>query len=556
MLAKAPRLPFKSKCHQLSTKVLELIHFDLSGIIRISNQNRYNYYMTFTDDYSRYTITYLLHNKNDAFEAFKKYKEYVNKHIGSKFGTEIRKFRTDGGLEYMNKQFIDELELMGIQKQTTCPYSAQQNGVSEHINRVLGDMVTAFLTSSKLPEQLWPYAVLHATNVKNRLSHSSINYDIPYEKFFNEKVVCNDIHEFGEKVIFVSTKDAGKFRSNNDYGHYVGRPAGTNGWYVYVPSTGKVIIPHDVYFLSHKFNEIPYNGEKFTNLFDHELKDHESNLDIIDSDILNSEDEFALCPLARNAFKSTNNEITEPISLDISLQDTAATINGLESDTVLDSFNNSNSSTEEMPTGEIFLTAKEKVIFQKRFPNASLEFIAPTHTGKRNPPCKYLVNSITIPKSYQQVLQSNEKSFCLEATNVEYLSHIKNGTWKLVKRTPDMQVLPCFWLFTTKTDTFDIINRYKARLVCLSNRQRKEENVNPLDFSSPVINGISIKLLLALAVNYRFKVRHLDIKTAFIHAKLKYPLYMTQAPGYEINGKEYACQLIKSIYGLRCSSAN
>ena len=271
LLAKAPRLPFRSKNVKEATEKLELIHSDLSGIIRISNQNRYNYYATFTDDSCRYTVTYLLHSKSQALDAFRQYREYVELHVGSKTGAKIRNLRTDGGTEYMNKEFIAEIERMGIKKHTTCPYSPQQNAVSERINRTLGDMVRVLLLSAKLPVSLWPYAILHATYLKNRLPHSSINHQIPYELFFEKPVVYKGEHRWGERVIFVGHHSTSKFDINNNYGNYVGRPAGTKGYYVYVPSTGKVIVSHDVYFLN-KMNTDPDPSEsELSELFDHEL---------------------------------------------------------------------------------------------------------------------------------------------------------------------------------------------------------------------------------------------------------------------------------------------
>ena len=42
------------------------------------------FYMTFIDDYSRYTRVYLLRNKNEAREAFIKYKSQVENQLSKK----------------------------------------------------------------------------------------------------------------------------------------------------------------------------------------------------------------------------------------------------------------------------------------------------------------------------------------------------------------------------------------------------------------------------------------------------------------------------------------
>ena len=51
------------------------------------------FYITFIDDYSRYTRVYLLRNKDEARDVFIKYKNEVEKQLNKK----IKRLRTDGG---------------------------------------------------------------------------------------------------------------------------------------------------------------------------------------------------------------------------------------------------------------------------------------------------------------------------------------------------------------------------------------------------------------------------------------------------------------------------
>lgn len=54
-LAKSNRLPFKSATRK-TTQPLELIHTDTSGHIRVPNHQNFTSFVTFTDDYSRYSF--------------------------------------------------------------------------------------------------------------------------------------------------------------------------------------------------------------------------------------------------------------------------------------------------------------------------------------------------------------------------------------------------------------------------------------------------------------------------------------------------------------------
>ncbi|GBN50530.1 Retrovirus-related Pol polyprotein from transposon TNT 1-94 [Araneus ventricosus] len=82
------------------------------------------YFLTFVDDYSRYSMIYLLSKKD---EALSKLKEYIAM-TRNKFGRTLKVFRSDNGGEYIGKEIEDFLKEQGIVHQFTVPYSSQQNG--------------------------------------------------------------------------------------------------------------------------------------------------------------------------------------------------------------------------------------------------------------------------------------------------------------------------------------------------------------------------------------------------------------------------------------------
>ena len=54
----------------------------MCGLINIRAHGGYNYFITFTDDHSRYGYVYLMHHKSDSFDKFKEYKTEVEKQLG------------------------------------------------------------------------------------------------------------------------------------------------------------------------------------------------------------------------------------------------------------------------------------------------------------------------------------------------------------------------------------------------------------------------------------------------------------------------------------------
>ena len=54
------------------------MHTDVCGLMSIQARGRYEYFITFTDDYSRFGYVYLMRHKSDAFDMFKVFKAEVD----------------------------------------------------------------------------------------------------------------------------------------------------------------------------------------------------------------------------------------------------------------------------------------------------------------------------------------------------------------------------------------------------------------------------------------------------------------------------------------------
>ncbi|GJS67192.1 retrotransposon protein, putative, ty1-copia subclass [Tanacetum coccineum] len=120
-----------------ATDLLGIIHTDVCGPLRHVSRQGASYFITFTDDYSRYGYVYLLKHKHEVFETFKVFKNEVENQLGKT----IKALRSDRGGEYISQEFKDYLKACGIVQQLTPPYTPQHNGVSERRNHTLLDMV-------------------------------------------------------------------------------------------------------------------------------------------------------------------------------------------------------------------------------------------------------------------------------------------------------------------------------------------------------------------------------------------------------------------------------
>ncbi|GJY73655.1 retrovirus-related pol polyprotein from transposon TNT 1-94 [Tanacetum coccineum] len=101
----------KAKNMVLTTKFIELLHMDLFGPSAVQSYRGNDYTLVIVDDYSWYTWTRFLKNKNEAFDHF----EILSKKIQVQKGCPIVSIRTDHGREFDNEvQFGDFCDASGI----------------------------------------------------------------------------------------------------------------------------------------------------------------------------------------------------------------------------------------------------------------------------------------------------------------------------------------------------------------------------------------------------------------------------------------------------------
>ena len=173
--SKYRKRPFKSVVER-STELLELIHSDLAVFKDIESRGGKRYYITFVDDYSRYTKLYLLRSKDEAENTFYVYKAEVENQLNRK----IKRLRSDRGGEYVTNSLKEYCEINGIIHEFTAPYCPQQNCILERKNRTLKEMMNALLASSDLPDNMWGEAVLSVNHILNKVPHKKLD-KTPYE---------------------------------------------------------------------------------------------------------------------------------------------------------------------------------------------------------------------------------------------------------------------------------------------------------------------------------------------------------------------------------------
>ncbi|KAJ9558522.1 hypothetical protein OSB04_013136 [Centaurea solstitialis] len=238
--------PF-NKENERATDLLEIIHTDVCGPFSHVARGGYRYFITFTDDFSRYGYVYLMRHKSESFERFREFQNEVQNQLGRK----IKFLRSDRGGEYLSDEFDNHLMECGIVSQLTPPYTPQMNGVSERRNRTLLDMVRSMMCHSTLPISFWGHALETAAHILNRAPTKSVE-KTPYELWKGKKPNISFLRIWGYEV-YVKRPTSEKLKPKSDKCFFVGYPRTTVGYYFYNPEENKVFVARNGKFLEEKF---------------------------------------------------------------------------------------------------------------------------------------------------------------------------------------------------------------------------------------------------------------------------------------------------------------
>ena len=99
-------------------EILDYVHSDVWGPTGELSLGGSQYFVTFTDDFSRKVWMYFLKQKSKVFAKFKQWKVKVKNQTGRK----IKYLRSDNGTEYTDSRFQKLCEEHGIQR----PFSVRK----------------------------------------------------------------------------------------------------------------------------------------------------------------------------------------------------------------------------------------------------------------------------------------------------------------------------------------------------------------------------------------------------------------------------------------------
>lgn len=222
-----------------------IAHSENCGPINPVSKDGCKYFVTFIDGYSHFTMVYLIKEKHQAFD---KGKEYYNL-VTNMFGVKILKLRSDNGGEYVSHDFQNFCKDEGIIMDYTVPYTPQQNGIAERMNRTLTEKIRAMSSQSGVPKEMWPETLKTATYLLNR-SPTSCNVLTPAEVWYKSRPDLSNLKIFGCAAYNLIPKDVRQSKLDARCNKCVMIGYAPTGYRLYDMEKNKIIVSRDV-----KFNE-------------------------------------------------------------------------------------------------------------------------------------------------------------------------------------------------------------------------------------------------------------------------------------------------------------
>ena len=111
-----------------------------------------------------------------------------------------------------------------------------------------------------------------------------------------------------------------------------------------------------------------------------------------------------------------------------------------------------------------------------------------------------------------------------------------NKVWDLREIPKGAKTVGCKWVYKTKRDSRENVERYKARLVAKGFTQREEIDYNET-FSS-VSTKDSFRIIMALVAHFDLELHQMDVKTSFLNGELLENVYMAQPKGLSLREKK------------------
>lgn len=562
----------------------------------------------FVDNFSSFVYIHMMRSlsADETMDA-----KFAFERVAHDYGVKIMNYRADNG-RFADKRFRDDCELKK-QGLTFCGVGAHhQNGVAERMIQTMTTAARAMLVHalSVWPEAitiaLWPYALFHACDRHNRLHLDKLGYT-PLERFSRTRSpIRPDIfHSWGSPIYVLDARNQSgtcsvpKWEPRSRLGIYLGfSPCHSSDVaLVMSPSTGNLSPQFHVVFddefstlpflrqqkepphwstlvnqsrylatdqefeLSNEWETIPapklhepripeYEGDRTTTP-QPKTDDSASTQHVLpksEGDKLPEEPSSSAEPNKNKipAEPDTETELGMPAFVDpnsIGLRRSERTPKPRR----IFTFASFYTMTEAFSTCQNTSSINSETVI-----DGTLNYINPVHQV-------FSSKTDNETYTYREMMKQDDFRDFIKAMVIEIDEHTKRKHWVLRRRADCNfpKTILAVWSFKRKRFPDGSLSKHKARLCAHGGMQ--QWGIHYWETFAPVVNWLSVRLVLVLAIIYDLPVKSIDFVLAFPQSELDVPIYMELPVGFDVQtGQrgEYVIQLKKSLYGLKQSGLN
>ena len=521
LFSKQARQPFGVSTRP-AQRPLELVHMDVCGPLHVPSVGGCRYFATLLDDYSKMSVVRPIAYKSQVPSVVRETLVMLENQCGHK----VQRVRSDNGTEYLNNELGSFLRERGIVHETTAPYTPEQNGAAERLNRTLVERVRAMLSDARLEFDLWADAVITASYIRNR-SPAAGRDKTPYELFLGKVPDVSHMRVFGARAfVHVPKELRRKLEPVAREGVFIGYAPNSKAYRILMHDNDRVEVSRNVVF-----DERSLKGTKSEPSM--QVEGAEVWMDIEEPQHVRDEEMG----------------VPDELPAGPPPPQPPADAHPPHDDDVPSSSSSSGPSDMEAEAGPSRGAEHAYVPSPGRYPTRERRPPEPYWDSKRARVNVTDCVGIVEPTTHIEALQGQDSELWKEAMDDEMKSLLENGTWVLEKCPPGVKPVAVKWVFKVKRDAHGGIERYKARLCAKGFTQKYGIDYN--EVFAPVSKQVTVRTLLSVVCDQGMHLHQMDIKTAFLNGDLEEDIYMQQPPGYEEGGPGIVCHLRKSLYGLK-----
>ncbi|GJV17354.1 retrovirus-related pol polyprotein from transposon TNT 1-94 [Tanacetum coccineum] len=504
-LEKSKKHTYSPKAENTNLEVLNTLHMDLCGPMRVQTINGKKYILVIVDAYSRFTWVKFLRSKDETPEFVIKFLKQIQ--VG--LNKTVRYIRTDNGTEFVYKYLTAYYESIGIFHQKTVLRTPQQNGVVERRNHTLVEASRTMLIFSKAPMFLWAKAVATA--------------------FFD--ALC---------YLTNDSEDLGKLQPTADIGIFVGYALSRKGYRIYNKRTRRIMETIHVQF--DELSELMAPVQVSTGPAPTFLTSGHISSRLVPNPVpavpyvplTNKEIEILFQPMFDEYLEPPRVERqvspAPAVPVPVNLSDTPSSTT-IDQDAHSPSHSPSSSALQS-PSSHQGVAARSTIIEDNPF--------APVD--------KYPFINVFALEPSSEASSSGDVSSA-DSTHVSQPHH-HLGKWSKDHPLDNVIGNPSLLIYKVNLDEYDDVLKNKARLVAKGYRQ--EEGIDFEESFAPVARIEAIRIFIANAASKNMAIYQMDVKTIFLNGKLKEEVYVYQPKGFiDPDHPTHVYRLKKALYGLK-----